>query len=170
MVFLEREQLRIWWSSQNGTEDSICIKGSCFSLVPLDVGELSPDSGLLLFKRSAIITFPAPSYHKQLGFFDWSAPYINFSWVLLVECPTVFKFCLEYIYIYRFHESSQAALYKSVAESRTTTKFLQDFLYASKSICSGAQYVTLQKHFSHPSFIVICFFPTPPIKLKLGLQ
>jgi hypothetical protein len=29
--------------------------------------------------------------------------------------------------------------------------------------------VTLQKHFSHPS-LVIYFFPTPPIKLKLGLQ
>jgi hypothetical protein len=29
---------------------------------------------------------------------------------------------------------------------------------------SGAQYVTLQKHFSHPS-LVIYFFPTPPIKL-----
>jgi hypothetical protein len=45
------------------------MKGICFSLVPLDVGELGPDSGLLLFKRSAIITFPAPSYDKQLGFF-----------------------------------------------------------------------------------------------------
>jgi hypothetical protein len=31
------------------------------------------------------------------------------------------------------------------------------------------QYVTLQKCFSHSS-LVICFFPTPPIKLKLGLQ
>jgi hypothetical protein len=29
--------------------------------------------------------------------------------------------------------------------------------------------VTLQKYFSHPS-LVIYFFPTPPIKLKLGLQ
>jgi hypothetical protein len=35
------------------------------------------------------------------------------------------------------------------------------------SISSGAQYVTLQKYFSHPSF-VIYFFPTPAI--KLGLQ
>ncbi len=40
---------------------------------------------------------------------------------------------------------------------------------ASKSICSGAQYVTLQKYFAHPS-LVIYFFPTPPIRLKLGLQ
>jgi len=38
-----------------------------------------------------------------------------------------------------------------------------------KSISIGAQYVTLQKYFSHPS-LVIYFFPTPPIKLKLGLQ
>ncbi len=34
---------------------------------------------------------------------------------------------------------------------------------------SDAQYVTLQKYFSHPS-LVIYFFPIPPIKLKLGLQ
>jgi len=33
------------------------------------------------------------------------------------------------------------------------------------------QYVTLQKYFSHPSFsYVLTIFPTPPIKLKLGLQ
>jgi hypothetical protein len=29
--------------------------------------------------------------------------------------------------------------------------------------------VTLQKYFSHPS-LVIWFFPTPPLKLKLGPQ
>jgi hypothetical protein len=29
--------------------------------------------------------------------------------------------------------------------------------------------MTLQKYFSHPS-LVIYFFPTPPVKLKLGLQ
>jgi hypothetical protein len=29
--------------------------------------------------------------------------------------------------------------------------------------------VTLQKYFSHPSLVTF-FFPTPPIKLKLGLQ
>jgi len=29
--------------------------------------------------------------------------------------------------------------------------------------------VTLQKYFSHPS-LVVYFFPTPTIKLKLGLQ
>jgi hypothetical protein len=39
----------------------------------------------------------------------------------------------------------------------------------NKSISSSAQYLTLQKHFSHLS-LVIYFFPTPPIKLKLGLQ
>jgi hypothetical protein len=38
-----------------------------------------------------------------------------------------------------------------------------------KSICSGAQSVTLQQYFSHPG-LVIYFFPTPPIKLKLELQ
>ncbi len=37
---------------------------------------------------------------------------------------------------------------------------------AHKSISSSAQYVTLQKCFSHPS-LVIYFFATPPIKLKL---
>jgi hypothetical protein len=31
-----------------------------------------------------------------------------------------------------------------------------------------AQYVTIQKYFSHPS-LVFYFFPTPPIKPKLGL-
>jgi hypothetical protein len=38
-----------------------------------------------------------------------------------------------------------------------------------KSIWSGAQSVTLQQYFSHPS-LVIYFFPTTPIKLKLELQ
>jgi hypothetical protein len=38
-----------------------------------------------------------------------------------------------------------------------------------KNISSGAQYVTLQKYFSHPG-LVIYFFATPPIKLKLGRQ
>jgi len=32
---------------------------------------------------------------------------------------------------------------------------------------NGAQYVTLQKYFSH---LTLIFFPTPPIKLKLGLH
>ncbi len=32
-----------------------------------------------------------------------------------------------------------------------------------------AQYVILQKYFSHPS-LVIYFFRTPPMELKLGLQ
>jgi hypothetical protein len=36
------------------------------------------------------------------------------------------------------------------------------------TIHSGAQYMTLQKYFSHPSFIY--FFATPPKKLKLRLQ
>jgi hypothetical protein len=40
---------------------------------------------------------------------------------------------------------------------------------ALKSIFSGTQYVNLQKYFSHPS-LVIYFFATPPIKLKLGQQ
>jgi len=34
----------------------------------------------------------------------------------------------------------------------------------------GAQYVTLQKYFLHPKFMVIFFSPTLPIKLKLALQ
>jgi hypothetical protein len=33
-----------------------------------------------------------------------------------------------------------------------------------------AQYVTLQKYFSHPSLVIYFFFPTSPIKLELGLQ
>ncbi len=37
---------------------------------------------------------------------------------------------------------------------------------ACKSISSSAQYVTLQKFFSHPS-LVIYFSVTPPIRLKL---
>jgi hypothetical protein len=36
-------------------------------------------------------------------------------------------------------------------------------------MCSNAQYVTLQKKNSHPS-LVIYFFASPPIKLKLGQQ
>jgi hypothetical protein len=39
----------------------------------------------------------------------------------------------------------------------------------SKSISGSAPYVTLQKYFSNP-FFVIYFFASPPIKLKLGLQ
>jgi hypothetical protein len=34
-----------------------------------------------------------------------------------------------------------------------------------------AQYVTLQKYFSHPSLVVyFSFFSTPPIKLKLQID
>jgi len=33
-------------------------------------------------------------------------------------------------------------------------------------LISNAEYVTLQKYFSHPS-LIIYFFPTPTIKLKL---
>jgi hypothetical protein len=36
------------------------------------------------------------------------------------------------------------------------------------AIPACAQYVTLQKYFSHPS-LAIYFFATPPIRLKLGL-
>jgi hypothetical protein len=42
-----------------------------------------------------------------------------------------------------------------------------DFLPMSISI--SAQYVILQKYSSHPR-LVIYFFPTLPIKLKIGLQ
>jgi hypothetical protein len=38
-----------------------------------------------------------------------------------------------------------------------------------QKISSSAQYVILQKYFLHPG-LVIYFFPTSPIKLKLGLQ
>ncbi len=34
-------------------------------------------------------------------------------------------------------------------------------------ISSGAQYVTLQKYFSHPSLVPFYFLVTPPMKLKL---
>jgi hypothetical protein len=37
------------------------------------------------------------------------------------------------------------------------------------SISTNAQYVTRQKYFSHPS-LGYNFFPTLPIKLKLGLE
>jgi hypothetical protein len=36
-------------------------------------------------------------------------------------------------------------------------------------VSTGAQYVTLQKYFSHPNLLVY-FFATPPIKLKLGQE
>jgi len=39
-----------------------------------------------------------------------------------------------------------------------------------QSISTNTQYVIFQKYFSHPSFSYLTFFPTPPIKLKLGLQ
>jgi len=39
-----------------------------------------------------------------------------------------------------------------------------------QSISTNAQYVILEKYFSHPSFSYQLFFPNPPIKLKLGLQ
>jgi len=39
----------------------------------------------------------------------------------------------------------------------------------SKTISSGAQYVTLKTYFSRPN-LVIYFLATPPIKLKLGQQ
>jgi hypothetical protein len=38
-----------------------------------------------------------------------------------------------------------------------------------KSFSSSAQYVPLQKYFSHSS-LFIYFFPAPPIKLKLRQQ
>ncbi len=42
---------------------------------------------------------------------------------------------------------------------------------ASQSISiNNAQYVTLQKHILTSKFQLLTFFPTPPIKLKLGLQ
>jgi hypothetical protein len=41
--------------------------------------------------------------------------------------------------------------------------------FVRKSISNGAQYVTLQKYFSHPS-LVIYFLSTPTIKLMLGYQ
>lgn len=47
--------------------------------------------------------------------------------------------------------------------------FEQHINYRYKSISSNAQRMTRQKYFSHPRS-VIYFFPTPPTKLKLGLQ
>jgi hypothetical protein len=38
-----------------------------------------------------------------------------------------------------------------------------------KGISSGAQYMSLRKHFSHPS-LVMYSFATPPIKMKLRQQ
>jgi len=43
-------------------------------------------------------------------------------------------------------------------------------MHNSSTISSNAQYVTLQKYFSHPSLVFFSFFATPPIKLKLGQQ
>jgi hypothetical protein len=47
----------------------------------------------------------------------------------------------------------------------------QSLELAYKGISSnGAHYVSLQKYFSPPSFNLFAFFPTPPMKLKLGPQ
>jgi hypothetical protein len=48
-------------------------------------------------------------------------------------------------------------------------ELVYSWVHVYLSISNGAQYVNLQKCFSHSS-LVLCFFPTPPIKLKLGLQ
>jgi hypothetical protein len=40
----------------------------------------------------------------------------------------------------------------------------------TKSISSGAQYVTLQKYFSHPSFSYLLFFNPTHYKKQLGQQ
>ncbi len=39
----------------------------------------------------------------------------------------------------------------------------------TKSNSTGAQYVTVQKYFSHPSFSYL-LFSNPPLKLKVRLQ
>jgi hypothetical protein len=48
-------------------------------------------------------------------------------------------------------------------------KYLLEKKKGFKSMPTSAQYVTLQKYFSHSS-LVIYFFATSPIKLKWGLQ
>jgi hypothetical protein len=47
--------------------------------------------------------------------------------------------------------------------------FNTDFYHDTKSLSSSAQYVTLQKYYSHPSSSYL-LGKTTPIKLKLGLQ
>jgi hypothetical protein len=55
----------------------------------------------------------------------------------------------------------------STHKSKTTTSIVT----LSKSISSGAQYVTLHKYFSHPSMYSFVYCSrTPPILLKLGQQ
>jgi len=63
---------------------------------------------------------------------------------------------------------STVSLYKRHHFVGETTNAQARWKY-SKSISTSDQYVTLQKYFLHLS-LVIWFFPTPPIKLKLVLQ
>ncbi len=58
---------------------------------------------------------------------------------------------------------------KTTNNKQLVTQWLCPLNGIHKSISSSAQYVPLQKYFSHPS-LVIYLFPTPSIKLKLGLQ
>ncbi len=61
--------------------------------------------------------------------------------------------------VYILQKSYNPCLYKAR---------LKEFLRASPPKLSN--YVTLQKYFSHIQVLVPNFFPTPPIKLKLGLR
>jgi hypothetical protein len=56
-----------------------------------------------------------------------------------------------------------------MVEKLLNIETLWNQLIHPQSISSGAQYVTLWKYFSHPS-LVMYYFATPPIKLKLGQQ
>jgi hypothetical protein len=64
-------------------------------------------------------------------------------------------------------EGNKAA--KTTNNKQLVTQWLCPLNGIHKSISSSAQYRTLQKYFSHPS-LVTYLFPTPSIKLKLGLQ
>jgi len=56
-----------------------------------------------------------------------------------------------------------------MVEKLLNIETLWNQLIHPQSISSGAEYVTLWKYFSHPS-LVMYYFATPPIKLKLGRQ
>jgi hypothetical protein len=89
--------------------------------------------------------------------YDWQSKSVTFfSWHF-------WRSLLHFVHIYRSKVSF--TLVKGCT-------LLEVVVYMTKLRCWRAvfRYVTLQKYFSHPSLIVIYFFPTPPIKLKLGLQ
>jgi hypothetical protein len=97
------------------------------------------------------------------------------SWAhfLLWKCSRCLEFqwcflCIDYSSENQ-HFAESIFTKKTEGSIQEVKKFKKSIKYRHMSISGGAQYVTLQKYFSHPSFITY-LFPTPPMKLKLVLQ